>query len=142
MGYVSKVFELVNLSPGKFYSKHSARTDRKRKYVREYKSSLQYKRRRLQFKHENSSQQIASEIREGKTYLTGVDLDGATDAGIEEIPAPVPAPLYSQLNAISVTQVFFDLETTSMKKTCDIVQVAAVYGNNCYTRYAVSGNWQ
>lgn len=135
-GYLSKVFSSACISPGKFYNKHAARVDRKRKMDNDFHQTLSYKRRKLEFANKSSEQLRSSELREGTTYQTCVDLsDDRQD--VSEIPGPVPKPKYKCLDNKNVTIVCFDLETTGLNSDCEILQIAAMSqdGKNKFDSY-------
>ena len=115
-GYLNDVFRGLQLSPGNVYKKHAQTINRKRLYVSRYKSTAAYKRRRLNARKLQYVSQVTSEVREGKTYDSGIDLSPA-NADILTIPKPVEAPVYKLAKNRDMHVVFFDLETTSLKKT-------------------------
>ena len=92
LSYISKVHEAANISPGQFYKRHAQRSERKGKHVKDFKSTLKYKRRRLAFGKTKSVLETAAEVQEGKTYLSGVDSEATTVDNIETIPPAVAAP--------------------------------------------------
>ena len=56
------------------------------------------------------------------------DFTGHKNCDTEDIPAPLPKPLFKPLSEetfLKSTLVFFDLETTSLYKSCEIVQIGA-----------------
>ena len=74
-------------------------------------------------------------MRKGKTYESGVDTL-AIKSTVETILVPVPRPLYMTIEIDdSVRAVYFDLETTSLKKDCEILELAAVHSNSTFCRY-------
>ena len=137
LSYISKVHEAANISPGQFYKRHAQISERKRKHVKDFKSTLKYKRRRLAFGKTKSVLETAAEVREGKTYLSGVDSEATTVDDIETIPPAVAAPDYHSISVDNVSMVYFDLETTSFHKTCDIVQLAACCGEETFSNYVL-----
>ena len=58
---------------------------------------------------------------------------------VEAIPPPVKAPNYSQLTEIpsSVSYVFFDLETTSLRKDCGITQIAGCHEDSKFNVFVL-----
>ena len=135
-GYLGKVFSTGGLSPGEFYAKHASKIDHKRRYNNEYQNSKTYKRRKLNFGKAKSANQKANELREGKTYESNVDA-GTKPKDIAVIPPPVSAPVYKPIVNGTQNIVFFDLETTSLAKDCDITQLAAVCGEKDFNRYVM-----
>jgi len=135
--YLNEVFKGLSLSPGVVYGKYAATVDRKRKLVSRYKSNVAYKRRRLICHKTRSISEVTSELREGTTYCPGVDLNNVSNADIENIPQYVDMPLYKPLNRPDMKMVFFDLETTSLKKDCDLIQVSACSKGGIFNQYVL-----
>lgn len=119
----------ANLSPGKYTLQASARLNRKRLIQKSNEVTRKYKRRRLELKSVRSSKSSASSIREGETYQTDVDLQTAAP-DTTEIPAAAVVDG-------SERTVFFDLETTGLGRDSDIVQIAAVSGDQKYSAYVI-----
>ena len=58
-----------------------------------------------------------SEVREGATYASGINLEEQKTDDIEEIPAPVLQPAYDVVEWNSdVNEIFFDIEATGLGK--------------------------
>jgi DNA polymerase III epsilon subunit-like protein len=133
--YLNDVFKGLSLSPGVVYGRYAATVDRKRKLVARYKSNIAYKRRRLNCHKTRSMSQVTNELREGVTYGTGVDLNEVSNADIETIPQSVDMPLYQPLHEPDMKMVFFDLETTSLNKQCDLIQVSAYSEDDIFNQY-------
>ena len=131
-GYVCDVNERATLSPGKVTKIVASRIARKRKQVSTLKSSLPYKRRRIQKKLQFSKVNKSRQVREGTTYQTGIDMADVQD--IENIPAPVSASVTTP-RPDECKCVYFDIETSSLKKDCDIVQISAICDDKCFDRY-------
>ena len=61
---------------------------------------------------------------------------------IANTPAPVPRPKYEPVDVNGhINFVYFDLETTSFRKDCDILQLAAVRRNQDIDTYMVSDQY-
>ena len=77
-----------------------------------------------------------AELREGVTYQSGCTLLNAS-VDTEEIPAPVEQPTHTTLPVcLDRTIVVFDLETTSLSRSSEITQVAAlVLGSDVVTSF-------
>ena len=77
-----------------------------------------------------------AELREGVTYQSGCTLLNAT-VDTEEIPAPVEQPTRTTLPVcLDRTIVVFDLETSSLSRSSEITQVAAlVLGSDVVTSF-------
>ena len=97
------------------------------------------KRRRLNFSRMKSATQKANELREGKTYQSNVDADTTNASDIQVIPAPIDAPVPRKVDSAlsDMKTVYFDLETTSLAKKCDITQLAAVHGDRSFNQYVM-----
>ncbi|XP_063399567.1 uncharacterized protein LOC134684234 [Mytilus trossulus] len=83
----------------------------------------------------------SKEIREGKTYESGVSsattFTNTDDNIIEFIPPPEPEAEAWPIPLKETTCVYFDLETTGFGICSDIIQIAAAYGQNTFCRYIV-----
>ena len=135
--YMSTVFQSVGISPGKFYKQHSEKSNKKRAYIGEYKRTASFKRRRLTFMSEKSSEQVSNELREGKSYESRIDTENISHEDVEVIPPPLESPSYKALSCKNPTKVFFDLETTSLQRDCDIVQLSAVTEHASFNAYVL-----
>jgi DNA polymerase III epsilon subunit-like protein len=98
--------------------------DRKRKMSNELKQSIPYKRRKLDFARRNNQQQKSTELREGTTYQSSVDLTEAAE-DVVSIPPPIQKPKYKAISTANLQHVCFDLETTGLESDCEILQIAA-----------------
>ena len=81
--------------------------------------------------------ETAAEVREGKTYSSGVDSEATTVDDIETLPTTVAAPDYHSISVENLSTVYFDLETTSFHKSCDIVQLAAYCGEETFSTFVL-----
>ena len=81
---------------------------------------------------------------EGTTYKSRVDLDtNAHEMDTDEIPDPIKEHIPLQIEGSSYDSgkvIYFDLETTSLGKDCDIVQVAACCGISRFSAYVQCAN--
>ncbi|XP_046408211.1 uncharacterized protein LOC124172766 [Ischnura elegans] len=117
VGYVADVKKSLMLSPGSNTNKHRQWLARKRMAVMEKKKSLSFKRRRL-FKNLKKGAMVKSrEAREGETYRSGMGMDG--DATL--ISPQVLVPVTREYSLI-----IFDVETTGLCNSSEIIQVGAV----------------
>ena len=132
--YVSQVNESIGLSPGRISMEVGQKRDTERKRQLEYTNRRDVKRRRLQLKFEKENLRHAKETREGVTYKTAMATSSVTD--ITEIPPPVTLP---QLETIpderKFAKVFCDIETSSLQKNADILQIAAVCEDDKFSVY-------
>ena len=105
--------------------------------MKDFKSTLKYKRRCLAVGKTKSILETAAEVLEGKTYSSGVDSEATTVDDIETIPTAVAAPDYHSISVENVSTVYFDLKTSSFHKSCDIVQSAACCGEETSSTYVL-----
>jgi DNA polymerase III epsilon subunit-like protein len=134
--YVSQVNKSIGISPGKFYSKHAERKDNKRKRRLEFENTLTFKKRKIEKKMNKSKQNAQKELREGVTYQSSIDLIGNNETDIIEIPKPISAPEQRKIETnTDCSHVYCDIETTSLYKSCDITQIAAVSGKDNFNQY-------
>lgn len=82
-------------------------------------------------------QESTAEIKEGTTYQSGVDLNpsATSSASTEEIPDTVVRPTPTVVDKGNHTFIYFDLETTGLGTSCDIIQLACVAGEDSFNRY-------
>ena len=112
-------------------SKRKVRTD-----------SKEGKKRRLNNKAINSSSNFRKEKKEVYTYETSIALDSLGKTDLVTIPPPKFAPILDKVPQdifSSSTLCVFDLETTSLRDDCEIVQISAITfdGNNCFNTYVL-----
>ena len=123
-------------SPGKLYSKHAERKDNKRKRRLEFENTLTFKKRKIEKKMNKSKQNAQKELREGVTYQSSIDVIGNNETDIIEIPKPISAPEQRKIETnTDCSHVYCDIETTSLYKSCDITQIAAVSGKDNFNQY-------
>lgn len=134
--YVNQVNTSVGVSPGSIFKKYAERKDNTRKRRLQYENTRAFKKQKLQRKLKKNQVNSQCESREGITYQSAIDLSDSTD--VTEIPAPKP-PIVSRNIELPVTftSVFCDIETTSLSKKCDIVQIAAVSDNDKFNEYVL-----
>ena len=84
-----------------------------------------------------SERQATSELKEDTTYESSIDLSSNAHNSVDEIPEPVNVPIYTQLTKKNLNVVCFDLETTSLYKSCNIIQLSACIGNDTFNQYVV-----
>jgi DNA polymerase III epsilon subunit-like protein len=118
----------IGLSPGRYTTKNSQALNRKRTWCKQRESTKDHKRRRLFLKGCRKKKAAAMGVREGDTYQTDVDLLQDTP-DIQEIPK-------SKLVGDG-PKVFFDLETTGLSNSKQIVQIAAVSGDREFNKYVL-----
>lgn len=128
-GYMCVVNDVAGIPTGKIAVDCS---DRKQNVFRKRKSkslSKESKRRRIELQQSHFEIEKPLVVREGVTYETSVSSKPVSEEDIEEIPN---ATILSPIEDISVEKLLnaevcvFDLETTSLCRDCDIVQISAV----------------
>ena len=128
-GYLSLVNKIAGMSPGNIAVESSSRKEKSFRKRKMQSSSKENKRRRLALKQSRLENLSQLSLREGVTYETSVSSKPITEEDIEEIPqATFLAPIQTvPLDSILSAEIcVFDLETTSLSRDCDIVQISAV----------------
>lgn len=113
--FLVKLAEKLNVSPGKHTYKHSSYADLKSKKRYAKSQTTSFKRRRLFLKQKKDLLKKKKELLEGTTYETDSQLLKTVDACLPVANIEDEEPVV----------VFFDLETGSLYKTADILQIAA-----------------
>ena len=130
--YINTINERILLSPGIIYSEEATRRDSERKRQKLYTNKRENKLRKLQNKLKKRHVQSAKEKSEGKTYQTAI----ATITDNENNFIPVHKhPPKSQHVSCSQNLVFCDIETGSLYKDCDILQIAACSDGEHFNQY-------
>ncbi|XP_052071133.1 uncharacterized protein LOC127709568 [Mytilus californianus] len=129
-GYLSKINEAANLSPGEFTMVSSVR-DKKMEKRKEKKNSKEYKVGRIQKKRNHNKNERKHLVREGKTYGSQMEFDLQQDP---EQTTEIPLPF--NLDGTEC-KVFFDLKTTGLGRNSDIIQIAAKSNSNSFNRYVI-----
>ncbi|XP_062585262.1 uncharacterized protein LOC134246936 [Saccostrea cucullata] len=134
--YVTEVNKELSLSPDSQTQKVVERMDRKRALEKERYTSSAYKKRKFHLKKSSSQDQESKEVREGTTYATSVEMDQEEKSqDIESIPPPLPLPARTSLPKDYYTWIFFDLETTGLGLTSEIIEIGATRGNDTFQRF-------
>ena len=139
-GYLCIVNEIAGMSPGRIAVESSCRKEKSFRKRKMQSSSKESKRRRLALKQSRFEHLDHLSLREGVTYETSVSSKPITEEDIEEIPqATSLSPIQTvPLDQISTAEIcVFDLETTSLSRDCDIVQISAMTldGRSKFDRY-------
>ena len=108
--------EDLALSPGSHTVKHVSRTKKRKARTDSLRRSVTYKRRRYELKNSHQNKTTTTEMREGLSYETAVDVAGYSAESTEEIPPPMQPPVQRALPQQLYTRVYFDLETTGFGK--------------------------
>ncbi|XP_078330576.1 uncharacterized protein LOC144624578 [Crassostrea virginica] len=116
VGFISKVYDHLHLSPGDNTSRYIGKENRKREYQRQQKQAIEYKKRRRELKSSKTQQDSTSEIKEWATYQPAVDLE-PSQCSTDEIPSQLQPPTSSAhiVNNAQSDFLFFDLETTGLE---------------------------
>ena len=126
--------QALGVSPGRVYARHAKRKDSERKRMNVYKGSIENKRKRLQTKFYAKAENKSKEIREGITYQSGVANTSSSD--ITDIPPPQFPPRLDCVEEIKIcNKIYCDIETGSLYKDADILQLSAVFGHSSYNQY-------
>ena len=121
--YVSQVMHSADLSPGKHTAQFAERQSAAARRQLDFKSSPANKLRRNELKASRSSQQGVAELREGRTYETGLTYERIEQSEVSEIPPPWTEP--QPLSSCAAPVVVFDVETTGLGCSSHITQLAA-----------------
>ena len=165
--YVDKTLEALNIEPGTFCTNYNKRMTTKVNKDKDRKSTMQFKRQRIQ-KHLSSSAQTArKEAKEGTTYQTGVGLNLNTDTnstktnlgkGIPEPEIQVKSEQFKEIENIvppytprpqvkkikfdknkNYNFLVFDTETNSTGKLAEICQLSVcdMSGSHMFSEYVL-----
>ncbi|XP_062579139.1 uncharacterized protein LOC134241063 [Saccostrea cucullata] len=132
----------LGLSPG-YYTRDRRQCilrDLQRKRQKAISVTQKFKRRRRELKARKIQSISTKETREGISYLTGCDLQQASDVDIVEIPAPKTIPKYDHLPSsqlLNAEEIYFDLETTGLARDSHIVQLSAVRNDEVFNKYII-----
>ena len=129
--YVSEINKATGLSPGTVTQMDVLRRAKKRKCSLDVKNTRKYKRKRLFASMKNKKSDKVSAVKEGTTYQSDIGLIPGVD--VTEIPEIQNCPEKNPVKDTSITcsEVYFDIETTSLAMQCDITQISAV----CFDKY-------
>ncbi|XP_062570472.1 uncharacterized protein LOC134232509 [Saccostrea cucullata] len=134
--YIQEVNDELNMSPGAYTEKAVEKMDRKRKLQKIRQSSAEYKKRRCQIRKSSSQDQGCKEVREGKTYETSVGLEKMDEEqDINSIPSATVEPERIPLRNTDSTFVYFDLETTGLGSSAEILEIGAARGQDIFQKY-------
>ncbi|XP_024892136.1 uncharacterized protein LOC112467665, partial [Temnothorax curvispinosus] len=131
--YIAKVYNKLLLSPG------SARTlayrlqkDKKREIRAKLSKTKEIKKRRLYAKKQRSIATASRQRQEGLTYESGVSCYNVSDL-FENTPRAMNDPNNFENDNYRI--VYFDLETTGLRSTDQICQIAAYDGVSTFNAY-------
>ncbi|XP_069135615.1 uncharacterized protein [Argopecten irradians] len=128
--YISELNKRCKMSPGKYTIKFASKLMHSLQKRQKKQSQQEFKRRRLELKHERSSKDATHSVLEGDTYDSkiGLELDEG-DIDIEDINISPPEKAREQ------PLIFIDLETTGLARTSDIVQISAICDKDRFNIY-------
>lgn len=133
--YVNRVNIAAGLSPGKVFEDFAVKKDKERKRQREYTNTKTYKKKKIIRKLQKHKSTCAKELREGTTYKSAVATVPVPNADVTEIPSTTLSPTVEPVGEYVYQKVFCDIETTSLQKDADIVQISAVCGTDIFDQY-------
>ena len=108
--------EDLALSSGSYTVKHVSRTKKRMTRTDSLRRSVTYKRRRYELKNSHQNKTTTTEMREGLSYKTSVDVAGYSTESNEEIPPPIQPLVQRALRQQLYSRVYFDVETTGFGK--------------------------
>ncbi|XP_062575762.1 protein PML-like [Saccostrea cucullata] len=117
------------MSPGRYTLKHSRILQSRLKLKRLQQAKRSTKRRCLELKTERSAKDASQSVLEADTYSSKIGLSDEVD--LEDISLNK----LDQLPSTNKSYMVFDLETTGLARTSDIVQIAAVCGEREFNMY-------
>ncbi|XP_043468802.1 uncharacterized protein LOC122502708 [Leptopilina heterotoma] len=124
--YVPDLLNKLNVSPGQHTKKYTDNVDEKNKKRYLKSQTRPFKKRRLFLKKQKTELRNKKELSEGTNYSPNIGLLTALDETI---------PLFNGKNNFKPIVIFFDLETGSLKKDTDILQIAAKYKDYQFSVY-------
>lgn len=128
--YIQEITDKVQLSPGRHHQKHIARVDKRLLRRREYTKTREFKIRRNLNKKIRSGLRHLRENNEGTTYESNCGLFRQS-----AVPDEEQQNVECEFNDVTHAFIFFDLETSSTRRDCDILQIAALCGTNEFNIY-------
>lgn len=125
--HTEEICNVMNLSPGKHHLQHINRTQEKLIRRRALIKTPEYKRRRNELKAKRRALRYHKGRTEGITYENNCSLftetaenNHETDFEFHDNETPI---------------ILFDLETSGFERNCDILQIAAKYGEKTFSTY-------
>ncbi|XP_069122588.1 uncharacterized protein [Argopecten irradians] len=138
--YLVKVHKKIGLSPGTHTTRQAILRDMQARKMKAISTTVKAKKRRLELKLRRTQSNATREIREGRTYASGVAmLVQKIPDECMEIPPPVAPPIPSPCSQLppSVNPVFFDLESTGLARNSHITQIAGVCGEDMWSTFVI-----
>ncbi|XP_043282532.1 uncharacterized protein [Venturia canescens] len=128
--YTQEIVKKMELSPGTHHLQHVARTDKLLLRRRSITSMRDYKKKRIQNKQARSALQHLRENHEGVTYDSNCGL--LTQFAVPDEEKNQNIEVDDGVHSF----ILFDLETSSLRRDCDILQIAAMCGSEEFNIYA------
>ncbi|XP_061176202.1 uncharacterized protein LOC133185163 [Saccostrea echinata] len=132
--YLLQTHEELSLSPGRQTERHVSIQKKRKEREDSLRRTVAHKRRRNELKHSSQNKTTTTEMREGLSYKTAVDLAGYSSESTEEIPSPMQPVEQTPLPTACYTHVYFDLETTGLG-LAEITQIEAVHNREEFSIY-------
>ncbi|CAC5361694.1 unnamed protein product [Mytilus coruscus] len=131
---VGVVHEAAGMSPGNETVKRAGKLNIRRERKSVKSKTKEWKTNRIKLKQKRLAKNLSKELREGKTYETEIAISLDNDVE-EEIPEPLNVRIECDMRTSPL--VVFDLETTSLSRTSDIVQIAACSEVKKFNTYVI-----
>ncbi|XP_043281560.1 uncharacterized protein [Venturia canescens] len=128
--YVVEANMKLSLSPGKYTKTHREKKDKMRISRALAATTVEKKRRRRQLHRLRHSKNVVSENKEGITYLSGSGFHSFDDNNNDFTQSNESIPNDSRY-------AFFDVETTGLSKSSEIVQLSAKIDDREFDAYLV-----
>lgn len=128
--YVTEVHKILGFSISPNVQTYLVHDEERRKKKAEKQETDSFKRQRYMQKEKRKTVLQGKERREGLSYQSGMDFDidmvmSFNNNNIEQ----------ENLHCDQISIVTVDIETTSLAATCDILQIAATFGDKHFSRY-------
>lgn len=117
--YLTQCYRKAGLSPGSYTERLRKRKDYWKERRARFQKTIEYKRNRLIKKKEKKLKRLAQGKKEGLSYMSDVAFLQTSYATNQ------PEINFKNVNFNKCVIVYIDLETTGLKKTDEIIQVAA-----------------
>ncbi|XP_066600064.1 uncharacterized protein [Prorops nasuta] len=135
--YIDEIFKKIGISPThkglKFRKIKQEKVIKKRLLA----SSRDGKIRRRFLKTKKSSKNSSVQRNEGLSYQSDIGLTGILDIPIDNVELSFSGPANNEIEIKQLVIVYFDLETTGLSTSDQIVQIAAYDGNTTFNIYSL-----
>lgn len=142
--YIQVVYEKLHVNAGELTKKHLSRVKKIKTCKRAMAKTVAFKRKRIELKKTRTELRHKNESKEGVTYQSNVGLlsTPAVNSYSNENADCQKEKQFSNDYSFSEEYtsenheiVFFDLETSSLSSSCDILQIAAGKGSLQFNQY-------